>query len=114
MKLLPSLRQKKRYVVFEVVSTHKFSLAEIKAMAEEAWLGFLGQLGTARATPMIIEEKYNPETQRFMVKVNHNFVDELKAALTLSKSIKNTPVIVKSIVVSGTIKKASASLSKST
>lgn len=115
MRLLPSLRQKKRYVVFEIISAYdgsakKFSFPEIKSAVESALLLFLGELGIARAAPMVIEEKFNMEKQRFMVKVNNSFVDEVKAALTLSKSIKNTQVIIKSVRVSGTIKKAGASV----
>ena len=112
MKLLPSLREKKRYLVFELIAEKKFSLPEVKAFTEEALLSFLGQLGVARAAPIFVEEKFNLEKQRFVLKASHKYVDEVKAALALGKSIKNTPVIVKSVTVSGTLKKASAGWSK--
>lgn len=110
MKLLPTLKQKKRYVVFEVMGDKKFSFSEIKAEAEKVMKEFWGQLGLGKASPQFITEKFNPKTQRFMLKVNHKHVDELKAALTLAKSIKNTPIILKSVITSGTIKKASTYL----
>lgn len=110
MRLLPSLRQKKRYVVFEVVADKKFSFPEVKEEVGRAWQQFWGDLGKARAVPLLLKEKFSQEKQRFLVKVNHKHVDELKAALTLSKSIKNTPIIIKSIITSGTLKKASRSL----
>ncbi len=102
MKLLPSLRQKKRYGVFEIVSDKKFSSAEVEKEVGQALLTFLGELGVAKAAPMFIKF----EKQRFILKVNHKHVEEAKAALTLIKKIKNTPVIIKSLLVTGTIKKA--------
>ena len=111
MKLLPSLRQKKRYIVFEIIADKKFSFSEIKEEVEKAMKDFFGQLGLGRASPLILKEKFNVDKQMFIIKVNNKHVDELKAALTLSKSIKSTPVIIKSIITSGTVKKASKYLS---
>ncbi len=110
MKLLPSLKQKKRYVVFEIISDKKYSFPEIREAVEEALQFFFGHLGLAKSSPLLIGEKFNAEKQRFIVKVNHKYVDELKAALALSKKIKNTPIIIKSIITSGTLKKAGSYL----
>lgn len=110
MKLMPSLKQRKRYVVFEIVSDKKFSALEVEAEISRAMKDFFGQLGMGKASPLFLKEKFNLDRQRFVVKINHKHVDELKAALTLSKSIKNTSVIIKSIITSGTLKKASLQL----
>src|SRR3989339_950558 len=99
----PSLREKKRYIIFELIGEKKFTLSEIKSEVERALLLFLGQLGLSKAAPMFIEEKFNLEAQKFTLKVNHKYVNETKAALALSKSIKNTPIIIKSVTVSGTL-----------
>ena len=105
MKLLPSLKQKKRYVIFEILSEQKFTFSEVKEEVDRALLLFLGQLGIAKTSPLLIKEKY--KNNKFIIKINHKYVDEVKAALTLSKTIKNTPVIIKSVITAGTIKKAS-------
>lgn len=110
MKLLPSLKSRKRYLVFEVQAAEKFTFQEIKEEVDKALLLFLGQLGLARAEPLFVTEKFRPETQRFILKVSPAAVDETKLALALSKKIKKTPVIIRSIVTSGTIKKASTYL----
>ncbi|MEW5896780.1 MAG: Rpp14/Pop5 family protein [Nanoarchaeota archaeon] len=109
MKLLPSLKQKKRYVVFEIISKKVFSFEEIKEEVDKALLTFLGELGVAKSSPMLIKEK--SQNNKFIIKVNHKYTDELKSALILIKRIKNTPVIICSIITSGTIKKAGAYLS---
>ncbi|MFA6461139.1 MAG: Rpp14/Pop5 family protein [Candidatus Woesearchaeota archaeon] len=105
MKLLPSLKEKKRYILFQIVADKKFSSGEVKSVVEDLLLSFLGQLGVARAAPLFIEEKFNLENQMFVLKVDHKYVDEVKAALALGKSIKNTPIIIKSVTVSGILKK---------
>ena len=110
MALLPSLRQKKRYLVFEVISQEKFSYPEIQEEVHRAAHDFLGQLGLSKAGIIFLPEKWNASEQRFLLKVNHTAVDEVKAALLLSKKIKKAPIIIRSITVSGTLKKASSCL----
>lgn len=102
MKLLPSLRQKKRYILFEIVSTEEFSALEVEKAVQEAFRSFLGELGIAKAGPMFLKEKY--KNNQFIVKVNHKFVDECISALILIGKIKNNPVAIKSKITSGTIK----------
>ena len=53
---------------------------------------------------MFLKEKY--KNHRFIVKVNHNYTDECKSALALIKKIEITPVIIKSVKTSGTLKQA--------
>lgn len=108
MKLRPSLKQKKRYIVFEIQSTETFSVNDIQKEVDAALLLFLGQLGLAKSSPMFLKEKC--KDNKFIVKVNHNWVDEAVSALILIKTIKKKPVLLRSVVVSGTIKKASSYL----
>ncbi len=103
MRLLPSLRLKKRYVLFEILSSEQFSLAEVKKAVDEALLLFLGQWGVAKASPLLISEKY--KNNHFILKVHHTAVDEVKSAVILIKSIKNVPVMIRSRRTSGTLKK---------
>ncbi len=112
MKLLSSLKQKKRYIVFEILSEKdtKFSLKEVELEVNNALKDFLGQLGISKAAPIFIKEKFNQTKQRFIVKANNKFVNEVKTALTLIKNIKNKGVIIKSVITSGTIKKAHSKL----
>ncbi len=105
MKLLPSLKQRKRYVVFEIVSDKKHSLAEVEEEIRRSLAAFFGQWGLSKASPLFLREKFNQEKQKFVIRVNHQFVNELRAALSLSKKIKNTPIIIRSVITSGTLKK---------
>lgn len=112
MRLLPSLRQKKRYVVFEIRAEQKFSFVDIKAEVQKALHQFLGYQGMAKASPLLLAERFNEPKQRFVVKVSNTFVDELKAALLFCTQINHVPIIIRSLITSGTLKKAGLYLDK--
>ena len=105
--ILPSLREKKRYLAFEVISKEGVNNAE--AVSNAIWdcsLQFLGKLGTAKAGIMVLENKWNPELQRGIIKVGHKHADALKAALLFAGKIDGKDVIFRSLGVSGILKKA--------
>ncbi len=104
MKLIPSLRQKKRYILFEIQAEKEFTVAEVQEVVQYALHDFLGQLGLATASPLFLKEKF--AKNHFTLKVNNNYVDEVKSAVILIKKIKNTPVLLRSITTSGMLKKA--------
>ena len=110
MKLKPSLKQKKRYVLFEIQAAKAFALSEVSEAIGTSLLRFLGELGMAKASPLFVTEKWDEKKQRFVLKVNHKYVDELKTAVILNKKIKNTPVLIRSVLTSGTLKKISSHL----
>ena len=103
--LLPTLKEKKRYLAFEIVSNHE--IKDYKAISEEIMaksLELIGQLGVAKAGIQPLKDTF--KANKGIIKVNVKHVDELKAALTFIKKINNKEVIVKSIGASGILKKA--------
>ena len=105
--LLPSLREKKRYLAYEVISRHKFNDAlEINNAIYETAKDFLGNLGMARAGIVIINDKFDMEKQRGILKVSNRHIDELRASLIFIKDINGKEAIVRSIGASGILKKA--------
>ena len=108
MKLKPSLKQKKRYVLFEIQAAKTFSLPEVVEAVESSLRHFLGEFGLAKASPLFVKEKWSDKKQCFVLKMSHNHVDEVKSAVILNKKIKNTPVLIRSIITSGTLKKISS------
>ena len=101
------MKEKKRYLAFEIVSDSQ--IKDIKAISKQIMdktLELIGQLGVAKAGVQVLSECWDAEKQKGIIKVNNKHVDELKAALTLVKSINGKEVIVKSIGVSGIMKKA--------
>lgn len=105
--ILPSLREKKRYLVFEVISKHKINgFDEVSDSITESALGFLGQLGAANAGLLPLANKWDPELQRGIIKVSHKHVDGLRASLAVANKIGNESAIFRSLGVSGILKKA--------
>ena len=105
--LLPSLREKKRYLVFKVISKEKINDAnKISNAVRHCSLQFLGQLGAAKAGIMVLNNKWDSKLQRGIIKVSHKHVDAVKAALTFANKIDNNDVVFMSLGVSGILRKA--------
>ena len=93
--ILPSLREKNRYIAYKVSRDLGFN--EVKEIIEENALRFLGELEMAKANIMIMDYKKS----KGIIKVNNKYTDKLRAALILIKE-----PIIETIGVSGTLKKA--------
>lgn len=105
--LSPTLKEKKRYLAFEIVSEGKIkAFSEVSKQIWASVLSFVGTKGAARLGLKFFSEKYNPNSQRGLIRVIHTGIDELKAALALITSIEQQKVIVRSVGVSGILAKA--------
>ncbi len=105
--VLPSLREKKRYLVFEIISKNNIrSFSDVSELVWQASLQFLGEIETAKAGIWVLPDKWNIKKQRGIIKINNKYVDKLKTALSLIKNFKKQQIVVKSVGISGMIKKA--------
>lgn len=105
--ILPSLRERKRYLAFEIVSKGKMD--NLEAISDTIWessLEFMGELGTAQAGIMFLKDKYNDKLKRGLIKVNNRHVNHLKSALMLVNNMNNQDAFIRSVGVSGILKKA--------
>ncbi|MBI3035858.1 hypothetical protein HYY71_06065 [Candidatus Woesearchaeota archaeon] len=105
--ILPSLREKKRYLVFEVISKER--IEDPGKISNAVWncsLKFLGLLGAAKAGIMVLSNKWDSSLQRGIIKVSHKHVDAVKAALAFAGKIDNADIIFRSLGVSGILRKA--------
>lgn len=101
--LSPTLREKKRYIVYEIIADKKFMFNDIKKTIDNANMRFLGELGLAKSGIIHIDSFKN---NRGILKVNNKYVNELKVSLGLIKNINNEKVIVNTVSVSGVLNKA--------
>jgi ribonuclease P/MRP protein subunit POP5 len=105
--ILPTLKQKKRYVAFEVVSREAIqSYDDIKRTILDAGLSFLGELGMAEAGIRIIDDDYDPKAQRGVIKVGHKHVDRLNSALMMVRKIGRHDALIRCVGISGILAKA--------
>lgn len=104
--LSPTLKEKKRYLVFEVIAKRNLSVSKVKDTLYKTIHTVLGLLDSAKAGIKFLDNRYDEKTNKGILKVNHKYVDSLKFALMHTTKIGETKVIVKSHGVSGILKKA--------
>jgi len=98
--ILPSLREKKRYLAFEVISERKIQdFPQISKAIHNSSLRLLGDLEGAKAGIMILGEKY--KDQKGIIRVNNKYLDKLKASFLFVEEIDGVPCILRSLGVSG-------------
>lgn len=101
--LMPSLREKKRYVAFEINSQERFNSFEVGKAIMNSALNFIGELGVSGAGIMHLPEVY--KNNKGIIRVNHQYLDYARASFALIKSINNKPATIKSLSTSGSINK---------
>ena len=100
---MPSLKEKNRYLVFEMVSETKIKHNELKEAIINSILSFLGELETAKTGLKILPDY---KKNKGIIKITHLYADKIKTALILIKNINKKKVIIKTTSISGTLKKA--------
>ncbi len=103
-RLSPSLREKKRYLVFKVLSKAKLNTDITLKQIKSEIVSYFGQKGMADAGIQLLKETYKKDTG--IIRVSHKYINQLKTALMFITKINEIPVIVKSVTVSGILKKA--------
>jgi ribonuclease P/MRP protein subunit POP5 len=102
-RLLPSLRDKKRYIAFEVESEGKLSKKDLVKSINYGCKDFLGDYGCGNAGVMVLEEFF--KGNKGVVRVKSGYVDHVKSGLMLIKKIDGKRVIFKNTKVSGNLSK---------
>ena len=102
--VMPTIREKERYVAFQIISEERVSYGDFEAAAWGAMMEFFGEYGTSQASMWLIRNLYDEDRQFGVIRCNHRFVSDVLAALGLIERLGDTRVIVKILKVSGTIK----------
>ncbi|GAG03138.1 unnamed protein product [marine sediment metagenome] len=100
---MSSLREKKRYIVYEVKAEPRLNFKEVKQELEKKMLQFLGELGYGKAGVVILNEW---QSNKGMIRTNTKSVENVKTALALVENINDKKVLVRTIGISGMLNKA--------
>ncbi len=107
LQTLPSsLREKQRYIIFEILSDDTPDLGAFVNTAWDTMLDLLGERGVAQAQPWILKDLYDVDQQKGGIRVHKDHVEDVRAALTLITEIDRTPVTVHVLGVTGTMDSA--------
>jgi len=102
---LPTLRENKRYISFDVTSETEIDYKSAKEAINTSFTNYVGTLGVSKAGIIFVDNSYNTKTRSGIIKINNKYVDHLKASFALINKINKQPVIVKSLKCSGMINK---------
>ena len=100
------MREKQRYLVYEVLSKNKISTIKIKKELNEGLYSYLGILGLSQANVNFVDQYSN----QGIILTNSKYMHHVKAALTLIANIDDIPVIINVKKVSGMLNKARETL----
>jgi|YelNatPaOPRAMG01_1025707.scaffolds.fasta_scaffold04323_16 ribonuclease P/MRP protein subunit POP5 len=105
LKILPpTLREKKRYILFQVISEEPIVYEDLEQAIWNQFLDTFGELGVSRLDMRIIRNLYRPENQTCVISCNHASVQQVIAGLGLLSRLGDSRIIIKILKVSGTIK----------
>jgi RNase P/RNase MRP subunit POP5 len=100
--LLPTLKERQRYIVYEVITSG--AIQDISESLLHKLAEILGVFGMADAG--ILSISYDTTTQTGILRVNHDQVHKVRAALLMITHLGKTQVIIRTRGVSGILKKA--------
>jgi ribonuclease P/MRP protein subunit POP5 len=103
-QLLPSLRERNRYIAFEIISDSDIARKDVVKAIWNSALQFLGELGASKTSIWVMD--WDDKMKNGILKVNHKSVDDVRAAMALLKGINGGRAIFHVRGISGTVKKA--------
>lgn len=102
--LPPSLRERKRYILFQVISEEPITYEDLEQAIWNQFLDTFGELGVSRLDMRIVKNLYDQERQTCVISCNNNSVQQVIAGLGLISRLGDSRIIIKVLKVSGTIK----------
>ena len=104
LKRMPSMREKKRYILFRVVSDRPVGYDFMRDALWNSMTHWMGEAELGKAGVKIIRNLWNQEEQSGFIQVSPRYVDAVKVSMGLIHQIGDQRVIFRSVRVSGTIK----------
>lgn len=103
--LMPSLREKKRFVAFQVECAESCTAGQVHKAVVQSYYHLFGSLGLAEAGLLVFNNAFRQTQKKGIIKVNHKHVDRLRASLCFINNINNRPASMRSLGVSGMLQK---------
>lgn len=101
--VVPTLREKKRYVHFRFECACNISENDVQAELYGALLSFLGELGFSKANPKLVG--FNSGSKSGILRCSNPEIQNVKAALALVNRVKGENGCIRILKVSGILGK---------
>ncbi|MEM3031080.1 MAG: Rpp14/Pop5 family protein [Candidatus Micrarchaeia archaeon] len=108
MALGPTMKEKDRWIALEVTGEGEVGEREVRDAVERAALAFLGELGIAGAGVRFVE--FDARKKMCVLRCAVTWVQPVRAALLLLNQIGGRKAAVRTIAISGTLRKLRAKL----
>lgn len=102
----PTLKEKKRYLVFEIASDRKFGKEQVKRAIQAILHDSLGNMGLADAEFAFID--FDESAQKGILRCTNTKLERVRAALALLSEIDLYKAFVNIRAVTGSVKKANS------
>jgi len=102
--LIPTLREKERYISFQVISEEPIMYEDLEQGIWNTMLDFFGEYGISKTSMWIIKNLYDPEKQVGVIRCNNKSVPQVVAGLGLISRLGDVRVTFKILKISGTIR----------
>lgn len=101
--LQPAMKDKTRYLKFEIHSEEKIELSEVVEAFWDNSIKYLGANNLSEAQPWLIANKFDEENQEGVIQVKKSFMTDLRAALTLINQLNGKKAFFSVKKISGNI-----------
>jgi len=99
-----SLRDKKRYLVFELIAEKKLNVKEVSYFIKNHLIKLFGELGLSKMNYQFIS--FDEKSGKGILKCRHIAVEDLISGIILLKEVNGIKVVPRTLKISGTVKKA--------
>ena len=104
--LPPSMRDRGRYIVFEIISENPVEYQDFSDSLWNSITNFLGEFETADAQLRVLRNLYDSKSQRGIIKCRHDMIEQVRTSIAMISIIGESRAVVKVEGVTGTIKSA--------
>jgi len=108
--ILPSLRERKRYMAYEIISNESHAFENAARAINESYRQLFGEQGMAEANISAMKADFHDN--KGIIRMNHKATDRAKMAIAMIKNIGKSKATARSTTVSGTLKKAKSKLKR--
>ena len=107
LKILPpTLRERRRYISFQVISENdeEFTYSDLEAAIWNVTLDFLGEEGVAETSMWLLKDTWDPAKKTGIIRCHHKSTQLVIASLGLIDRLGDNRICFKILKVSGTIR----------
>lgn len=102
--LSPSLRERERYIKFQVISQESIFYSDLEQAIWQTLLDFYGEFGLSKTSMWLVKNLWDERSQTGVIRCNNKSVQQVIAGLGLVTRLGDNRIIFKILKVSGTIK----------